>query len=241
MKPNGFVAAASTTSQTSMPIRSQSCASSLTSAMLTERKMFSSSFVSSAASGVETRVHGVDRAAVDRGGRLGARRREAADDLRRRLRRPVGAARVDALGRDREVEVLAGLRGRCPPRGSASTTSRVVPGYVVDSSTTSWPLLQPRRDARARALDVSRGRARAGATAASAARSGSRRASRELLVVGGRGDRGPRRRAARDAPRERPRCGSRRGSARRRRPGRRRRARRACPASAKVCASGTPT
>ena len=56
MKPNGFVAAASTTSQTSMPIRSQSCASSLTSAMLTERKMFSSSFVSSAASGVETRV-----------------------------------------------------------------------------------------------------------------------------------------------------------------------------------------
>ena len=54
MKPNGFVAAASITSQTSMSIRSQSCASSLTSAMLTERKMFSSSFVSSAASGVET-------------------------------------------------------------------------------------------------------------------------------------------------------------------------------------------
>ena len=36
-KPNGFVAAASTTSQTSIPIRSQSCASSFTSAMLTER------------------------------------------------------------------------------------------------------------------------------------------------------------------------------------------------------------
>src|ERR671936_233277 len=54
MKPNGFVAAAPTTSQTSMPIRSQSCASSLTSAMFTERKMFSSSFVNSAASGVET-------------------------------------------------------------------------------------------------------------------------------------------------------------------------------------------
>ena len=55
MKPNGFVDAASTTSHTSMPIRSQSWASSLTSAMLTERKMFSSSFVSSAASGDETR------------------------------------------------------------------------------------------------------------------------------------------------------------------------------------------
>ena len=66
MKPNGFVAAASTTSQTSMPIRSQSCASSLTSAMLTERKMFSSSFVSSAASGDETRWTRVDRAAVER-------------------------------------------------------------------------------------------------------------------------------------------------------------------------------
>ena len=46
----------STTSHTSIPIRSQSIASSLTSAMFTERKMFSSSFVSSAASGVETRT-----------------------------------------------------------------------------------------------------------------------------------------------------------------------------------------
>ena len=55
MNPNGFVAAASTTSQTSMSIRSQSCASSLTSAMFTERKMFSRSFVSSAASGDDTR------------------------------------------------------------------------------------------------------------------------------------------------------------------------------------------
>ena len=36
MNPNGFVAAASTTSHTSMPMRSQSCASSLTSAMFTE-------------------------------------------------------------------------------------------------------------------------------------------------------------------------------------------------------------
>ena len=55
MKPNGFVAAASTTSHRSIFIRSQSCASSFTSAMLTERKMFSSSFVSSADSGEETR------------------------------------------------------------------------------------------------------------------------------------------------------------------------------------------
>ena len=55
-KPNGFEAAASITSQTSMPRRSQSIAISLTSAMLTERKMFSSSFRGSAASGVLTSI-----------------------------------------------------------------------------------------------------------------------------------------------------------------------------------------
>ena len=44
------------TSQMSMPIRSDRIASSLTSAMLTERKMFSSSLAISAASGVETRT-----------------------------------------------------------------------------------------------------------------------------------------------------------------------------------------
>ena len=54
MKPYGLVAAASTTSQMSIPMRSVSIASSLTSAMFTERNTFSSSFVSSAASGVET-------------------------------------------------------------------------------------------------------------------------------------------------------------------------------------------
>ena len=54
MKPNGFVAAASTTSRMSMSIRSARIDSSLTSAMLTERKMFSSSLVISAVSGQET-------------------------------------------------------------------------------------------------------------------------------------------------------------------------------------------
>jgi hypothetical protein len=53
MKPKGLVAAASIVSQTSTPSRSQSCASSLTKAMLTERKTFSSSFASSAPSSVE--------------------------------------------------------------------------------------------------------------------------------------------------------------------------------------------
>ena len=54
MNPNGFVAAALITSQTSMPIRSQSRASWLTRAMFTFRKTFSSSFASSAASGDES-------------------------------------------------------------------------------------------------------------------------------------------------------------------------------------------
>ena len=54
MNPYGLVEAASTTSQMSMPMRSPSIASSLTSAMLTERKTFSSSLESSATSGVET-------------------------------------------------------------------------------------------------------------------------------------------------------------------------------------------
>ena len=54
MNPYGFVAAASVTSQMSMPMRSHRIASSLTSAMFTERNTFSSSLVSSAASGVET-------------------------------------------------------------------------------------------------------------------------------------------------------------------------------------------
>ena len=54
MKPNGFVDAASMTSQMSISIRSARRASSLTSAMFTERKMFSSSFESSATSGVDT-------------------------------------------------------------------------------------------------------------------------------------------------------------------------------------------
>ena len=66
MKPNGLVAAASTTSQMSIPMRSASIASSLTSAMLTERKMFSSSLDSSATSGVETGTTVVADAPVER-------------------------------------------------------------------------------------------------------------------------------------------------------------------------------
>ena len=54
MNPNGLVAAASITSHTFSPMRSHSSASSFTSAILTERKTFSNSLVSSAARGDET-------------------------------------------------------------------------------------------------------------------------------------------------------------------------------------------
>ena len=50
--------------------------------------------------------------AVERAGALEALRRHAADDLRRRAQREVGAARVDALGREGEVERAAGLQAR---------------------------------------------------------------------------------------------------------------------------------
>ena len=57
--------------------------------------------------GARELVHGVDRAPVERGGPLRALGRDAAEHLRRRLRRPVLAARVDPLRRHGEEEALA--------------------------------------------------------------------------------------------------------------------------------------
>ena len=54
-------------------------------------------------------MHRVDRAAVELDRSLRARRGDAADDLRRVLRRPVLTSRVDPLGGEGEIEVLAGL------------------------------------------------------------------------------------------------------------------------------------
>ena len=58
MNPYGLVAAAATTSHTSNPIRSQSTASWLTSAMFTFLNTFSSSFAISAAAGDESFLTG---------------------------------------------------------------------------------------------------------------------------------------------------------------------------------------
>src|SRR5262249_61885673 len=54
MKPNGLVDAAAITSHTDRPSRRHMIANSLTSAMLTERNVFSKSFTISAVSGPET-------------------------------------------------------------------------------------------------------------------------------------------------------------------------------------------
>ncbi len=53
-KPKGFVPAAASVSQTSIPARSSTSLSSLTSAMLTARKTFSNSLAASATSALET-------------------------------------------------------------------------------------------------------------------------------------------------------------------------------------------
>ncbi len=137
MKPNGLVAAAPTTSQTSICIRSQSCASSFTSAMLTERKMFSRSFVSSAASGDETGWT-VSRALPY----SSAARSVQAGVIPPTIfgvffvvqsSRP-GSTRSGENARWKSSPALSPLFSRI-----GSSRSRVVPGYVVDSSTTSCP------------------------------------------------------------------------------------------------------
>ena len=58
--------------------------------------------------GRRDRVHRVDRRRVERDGGGGRALVDPADDLRHGLRRPVLATRVDALGGEGEVEVLAG-------------------------------------------------------------------------------------------------------------------------------------
>ena len=140
MNPNGFVEAASTTSQMSISIRSQSCAISFTSAMFTERKMFSSSFESSAASGEETRWTSFSAEPYS----SAARSVHAAvippttfGTSRGVMSLRPGSIRSGENARWKSVPAVSPLRSRI-----GSRVSRVVPGYVVDSSTTRWPGLR---------------------------------------------------------------------------------------------------
>ena len=107
MKPNGLVFAASMTSHTSMPIRWHISAISLTSPMLTARNVFSSSFTISATCVEVTGTTVSTPLPIQRRGHLGAGRRRC-------RRRPSACsacvnfafAGIDALGREREEEVL---------------------------------------------------------------------------------------------------------------------------------------
>ena len=116
------------TSQALMPSRSHISASSLASAMLTARKVFSCSLAVSATVVLEHRHDVVDDRLVEQ---LRCARRhsvgDAGDELRRVAQVPRLVAGVDALGRVAEEEVLAD-DAAAPPRGSARTTSSVVPG-----------------------------------------------------------------------------------------------------------------
>ena len=241
MNPNGFVAAASTTSQTSMPIRSQSCASSLTSAMLTERKMFSSSFVSSAASGDETRWTVSIARAVERGRGLGRR-------LVDRRRRPSGRSSSSSRcgpGRRARARTRGGSRRR---RRARTPRSRIGCSVVA------------RRARIRRRLEHDELTRAAGGVAISAPRCGTiersgsrclreRRRQRDQdrvgvaqhVVVGRRGEAALGRRARGAARTGRPRCSSRRGSSCATRSASTSTRRTVRPASAKTCASGTPT
>ena len=137
MNPNGFVAAALMTSQTSRPIRSQSRARLLTNAMLTLRKTFSSSFESSAASGDVI----VTTCSLMLRSRAAARSVPASVVAPTRRGTPLlalagspGFTRSGAKARSKSVPAVRPVRSRTSRNGPV-----VVPGKVVDWRMTSWP------------------------------------------------------------------------------------------------------
>src|SRR6185312_16123329 len=137
MNPNGFVAAASITSHTLTPNLSQITAISLTRPMLIMRNVFSSSLVSSAASGELTGTTSSMNSSYTCSPNFVQRSVMPPSTLGVFLvcQRPLpGSTRSGEKQRKKSSPT-------CSSRFSnvGSSTSRVVPGYVVDSSTTSWP------------------------------------------------------------------------------------------------------
>ena len=134
-----------------MPMRSASIAISLTSAMLTERKMFSSSLESSATSSVETRTTLSQTCSYS----ATARSPHAS------VSPPTTFGVVRSVKSVRPGSTRSGEKATWKSRPATSphsssigaTCSRVVPGYVVDSTTTSWPLWST--PASARVADIS--------------------------------------------------------------------------------------
>jgi hypothetical protein len=137
MKPNGFVFAASTTSHTSMPMRSHISASSLTMPILTARKVFSSSLTISATVGELTGI------TVS----MAAEYSACASAEHCGVRPPTTFGTFFVLNFSFPGSTRSGEKARkkstpafSPPLSRIGrTTSVVVPGYVVDSSITSMP------------------------------------------------------------------------------------------------------
>ena len=137
MNPNGLVAAALMTSQTSRPIRSQSRARLLTNAMFTFRKTFSSSLDSSAASGevIVTTCSLMFRSSA------AARSVPASVVAPTSLGTPLlalagspGLTRSGANARSKSTPALSPVCSSTSLNGPV-----VVPGNVVDWRMTSWP------------------------------------------------------------------------------------------------------
>ncbi len=137
MKPKGLVAAASMTSQTSRPIRSHSSASWLTKAMLMFRKTFSRSFAISAASGDEsgmTRLLMFSKSFLARAVPSGVRPPTSRGTSRPALAGSPGFTRSGAKARSKSRPAM-----RFDRSSSARNGPVVVPGKVVDCSTTRCP------------------------------------------------------------------------------------------------------
>src|SRR5215471_13444120 len=137
MKPNGLVAAACTTSQTSTPSRSHINAISLASPMLTARNVFSSSFTISATCGELTGTmrsmadeYNAPASAVDSGS-------TPPTTFGTLCVLNIGLPGSTRSGENARKKSAPAFR---PPASSSGlTNSSVVPGYVVDSRITSIP------------------------------------------------------------------------------------------------------
>src|SRR5215210_403798 len=89
-------------------------------------------------------MNGLERAAVELDRPFGAGRRDPADDLRRVLRCPILAAGIDALRREREMEVLADAQAVALEQRKETLTSRA--GIRRRLEHDQLPLLQSARE-----------------------------------------------------------------------------------------------
>ena len=110
---------------------------------------------------------------VELRGALGAGLGQAADHLRRVAQREVGAARIDALGREGEVEVAPGRQARLLQQRQPAARAWCPDRWSTRAPRAARRAAPPR--ARARLRPAARGRARGCASAASARRSAPRR------------------------------------------------------------------